>query len=228
MILSRDGVMALVLSLGVHGVFLWPAAGTQSAVEPFDSGRNAVSVRFAPSMESRAQRSAPVREEWIEAHVDLVNTAAPPDPRVEKEKPAAKSPFEQESRSPASSAESPSMSDAAEVAKTDAVEAVEVEGSLEDPGVTAQSEMLGVCRPSYPRLSRKLGEEGTVTLEVEIGMDGRTREARLLQTSGHKRLDASAMQALGQALFQPARRSGAPVKSLRSFAFTFTLEDRHP
>lgn len=226
MIFLRDGVMALALSLGVHGVFLWPAAGTHSAADPFDAGRTAVSVRFAPSIDSRAERSNPVQQERITDPADSVKKAAATLSRVEKDKAPAAYRAEQEEPAPAPPAEIPPLLNAAQAAKADAVNAVEIDGSLEEPGVTARAELLGVCRPSYPRLSRKFGEEGTVSLEVEIGSDGRTRKARLLQASGYKRLDASARHALEQALFQPARRSGAPVDSLRSFAFTFTLDDR--
>jgi protein TonB len=60
--------------------------------------------------------------------------------------------------------------------------------------------------PSYPSMSRRLGEQGRVVLEVYILVNGTVGEIRLKQSSGFKRLDQAAMQAVKKWQYQPARK----------------------
>jgi len=60
--------------------------------------------------------------------------------------------------------------------------------------------------PSYPPMSRRLGEQGRVVLEVYILANGSVGEIRLKQSSGFKRLDEAAMQAVKKWQYQPARK----------------------
>lgn len=65
--------------------------------------------------------------------------------------------------------------------------------------------------PRYPASSRRLGEQGTVMLEVLILPDGSVGDLRVKQTSGHLRLDAAALNAVRQWRYQPARKGGKPI-----------------
>lgn len=60
--------------------------------------------------------------------------------------------------------------------------------------------------PAYPRVSRRRGEQGTVILEILILADGSVDEVRVKSSSGYSRLDKSAMQAVKQWRYEPARR----------------------
>ncbi|MBH1970924.1 energy transducer TonB [Moraxellaceae bacterium AER2_44_116] len=60
--------------------------------------------------------------------------------------------------------------------------------------------------PSYPSMSRRLGEQGRVVLEVYILVNGTVGEIRLKQSSGFKRLDQAAMQAVKKWQYQPAHK----------------------
>ena len=66
-------------------------------------------------------------------------------------------------------------------------------------------------KPVYPAISRRLGEQGNVRLRVHILSDGRVGEVRLEQTSGHPRLDQSAIEAVRRWRYVPARQNGVPV-----------------
>jgi protein TonB len=60
--------------------------------------------------------------------------------------------------------------------------------------------------PSYPPMSRRLGEQGRVILDVFILANGAVGDIRLKQSSGFKRLDEAAMQAVKKWQYQPARK----------------------
>jgi protein TonB len=80
-------------------------------------------------------------------------------------------------------------------------------------------------RPSYPRVCRRRGQEGTVVLSVVVGVDGRPGRILVVDTSGFSRLDRAAEEALESAVFQPARQGGLFTESVKQVAFTFRLED---
>lgn len=60
--------------------------------------------------------------------------------------------------------------------------------------------------PSYPVLSRRLGESGKVLLRVQVGVDGLARQVLVQQSSGFDRLDDAAREAVAKWRFVPARR----------------------
>jgi len=80
-------------------------------------------------------------------------------------------------------------------------------------------------RPSYPRVCRRRGQEGTVVLSVVGGVDGRPGRILVVDTSGFSRLDRAAEEALESAVFQPARQGGLFTESVKQVAFIFRLED---
>ncbi len=84
----------------------------------------------------------------------------------------------------------------------------------------------GVSNPSpdYPRGSRLRGEQGRVTLLVQVGMDGRVTEAAVLGSSGHEALDRAAEAAVRRWQFEPATQQGRPVFSTTTVNIMFRLE----
>lgn len=66
-------------------------------------------------------------------------------------------------------------------------------------------------RPAYPNLSRRLGEKGTVLLEILILADGTVGEVRIKQSSGYKRLDDTAVKAVKRWRYTPAKRGGEAI-----------------
>lgn len=84
-----------------------------------------------------------------------------------------------------------------------------------------------LTQPAYPAASIRFGEEGTVTVEVRVGTDGRVREARLLQSSGHPRLDAAALEEARRVWrLRPARADGVPVEDWYAVRVSFRLDRR--
>jgi protein TonB len=65
--------------------------------------------------------------------------------------------------------------------------------------------------PAYPAISRRLGEQGRVLLDVYILPDGSVGELRLRRSSGFARLDDAALRAVRHWRYVPARRGDEPI-----------------
>ncbi|MFN3595369.1 MAG: TonB family protein [Thiobacillaceae bacterium] len=78
--------------------------------------------------------------------------------------------------------------------------------------------------PRYPSLSRRLGEEGTVVVHVELDEHGRVASARVVSSSGFVRLDEAALSAVKTWQCRPAERNGQPVRAVALQPFKFILQ----
>ena len=76
----------------------------------------------------------------------------------------------------------------------------------------------------YPRLSKRLGETGMVMLRIFIDERGRVREAHVMRTSGHPRLDDAALAAVQKARFRPPSENGQAMSGYAQVPVDFQLE----
>lgn len=65
--------------------------------------------------------------------------------------------------------------------------------------------------PIYPPMSRRLREQGTVTLRVRVTPDGRATQVEVRESSGYPRLDKAAEESVRRWRFVPARQGGQTV-----------------
>jgi len=65
--------------------------------------------------------------------------------------------------------------------------------------------------PSYPRLSKRLREEGEVILELWVLADGTVSEVEIKTSSGYPRLDKAALKAVKKWRYAPATRNGEAI-----------------
>jgi protein TonB len=65
--------------------------------------------------------------------------------------------------------------------------------------------------PPYPRISRRRGEEGKVSLRVKVTKNGRAASVQLKKSSGFRRLDKAARETVSKWRFVPARKNGKTV-----------------
>ena len=80
------------------------------------------------------------------------------------------------------------------------------------PSPPRAADYLNNPKPPYPALSRRLGEEGTVRLSILVNADGSVAQLELVKSSGHPRLDQSAMNTVQSSWkFEPARQGDTPV-----------------
>lgn len=78
--------------------------------------------------------------------------------------------------------------------------------------------------PEYPPVSRRLGEQGTVILEVLVDPAGRAIEAKLVQSSGFARLDQAALDGVKESYrFVPGTVDGVAQPMRYTFKFTWKL-----
>jgi len=78
--------------------------------------------------------------------------------------------------------------------------------------------------PDYPRMSKRLGEQGKVVLKVLIGADGAAQKVELVTSSGFERLDKSALDAAMRWRYVPGKRGGVAEAMWYQIPIQFTLE----
>lgn len=88
----------------------------------------------------------------------------------------------------------------------------------------AEVDYLSNPRPRYPRLSKKMGEQGEVILRVQVGEDGSVLVVELASSSGFERLDAAAMSSVQSWRFKPARMGDKTISSWVEIPVKFVLE----
>ena len=94
--------------------------------------------------------------------------------------------------------------------------------SLVEP--SADADYLKNPPPSYPRLSRRNGEQGTVIVRVFISTQGAPEKAEVRTSSGFARLDQAALEAVQRWRFVPGRRNGTPEAMWFNIPVRFILE----
>lgn len=80
--------------------------------------------------------------------------------------------------------------------------------------------------PNYPKQAVRLNEQGRVVVRVELGEDGRVANAAVKTSSGYRRLDDAALDAVKTWRCKPATRHGVAVPAVALQPFNFTLEGR--
>lgn len=96
------------------------------------------------------------------------------------------------------------------------------------PAITSQprfdADYLHNPAPAYPPLSRRLAEEGRVTLRVFVEPGGRAAQVEIKAGSGYPRLDQAAAEAVARWQFVPARRGDEAVGAWVLVPIIFSLK----
>lgn len=79
--------------------------------------------------------------------------------------------------------------------------------------------------PDYPRLSRKLREQGTVILSVQVSTSGQAEAVSVNRSSGFERLDQVAVIAVKRWRFVAAKQGDQPVVARVIVPLVFSLGD---
>lgn len=80
-------------------------------------------------------------------------------------------------------------------------------------------------KPDYPASSKRLGQEGVVTLLLLVGPDGRVIEAKVERGSGYPALDEAAVRGARAWRFKPAESGGKTVSAWYRTSVRFELEN---
>jgi periplasmic protein TonB len=79
-------------------------------------------------------------------------------------------------------------------------------------------------KPEYPMEARQRHWQGTVLLRVYVGADGRALQVNLQRSSGHDVLDESALEAVREWRFVPAKRGDIAEVSWVTVPIVFELD----
>lgn len=102
---------------------------------------------------------------------------------------------------------------------------VEANSDPQPRGVNTQAQLADPINPVYPMLSRRKGEEGTVSLLIEVTASGIARSVIIAQSCGHRRLDAASIKECRKIRYIPAIVDGKPVDSVFPFDLVWVLQD---
>ena len=78
--------------------------------------------------------------------------------------------------------------------------------------------------PTYPALSRRLEEQGTVLLSVYVGENGKAQNVAIKKSSGFERLDEAALETVKKWQFIAAKQGDKLVASWVQVPVKFVLE----
>jgi protein TonB len=81
--------------------------------------------------------------------------------------------------------------------------------------------LLSVQPPVYPEMVREAGIDGTVTVQVLVGKDGKVKQAQAVD--GPDPLRASGVASARTAIFKPALQGTSPVEVWVMVPITFQL-----
>jgi len=79
-------------------------------------------------------------------------------------------------------------------------------------------------KPSYPGISRRLGEQGRVVLRVSVTADGLPQIVQIHTSSGYARLDDSALETVRRWKFVAAKLGNEPVAATVLVPIIFSLK----
>ncbi len=95
--------------------------------------------------------------------------------------------------------------------------------TLVEPRIDARR---GLSEPYYPPQMIREGAQGTVVLSIYILADGRVGEVKLISSSGHPKLDESAMREAKKWRFIPGTSDGQPMAMWKQLPVKFQLNTR--
>lgn len=79
-------------------------------------------------------------------------------------------------------------------------------------------------QPIYPRVSRRLNEQGQVVIRVFVAADGSAQQGEVKTSSGYDRLDQEALRTVLRWRFVPGQRLGMPEAMWFNVPVNFVLE----
>ncbi|MFH2011418.1 MAG: energy transducer TonB [Pseudomonadota bacterium] len=111
-------------------------------------------------------------------------------------------------------------------------ELINTDGSLINYSSSARKSAINRTAPSfiinpkplYPTIAIKKKMEGVVLLRVEVLTDGGVGKIEVYKSSGHKILDESALEAVKNWKFLPAKSNGVSIKVMAGIPIRFELK----
>jgi periplasmic protein TonB len=90
-------------------------------------------------------------------------------------------------------------------------------------GAELDPRFAGSLQPEYPGPELRQGREGTVTVRVRVGIDGRVKQVEKVSATSDAFFEATKRQALGRWRFKPATRGGVPEEMWKRMSVRFKM-----
>jgi protein TonB len=91
--------------------------------------------------------------------------------------------------------------------------------------VEARLDPRSELQPPYPASEQRAENEGSVTVRITIGADGRVKQVEKVKATSDAFFKATEQQALRHWRYKPATLDGRPVESRTSVTVRFRLDD---
>jgi protein TonB len=91
--------------------------------------------------------------------------------------------------------------------------------------VEARLDPRSELQPPYPASEQRAENEGSVTVRITIGADGRVKQVEKVKATSEAFFKATEQQALRHWRYKPATLDGKPVESRTSVTVRFRLDD---
>jgi protein TonB len=199
-------------------------------------GLIAAALAYEPARTALAAPAA-IAVEWIAApRVEAPPVIEPKPVRIERPKPAKRAAPKRSEPAPVAAAPAPTPAPtepAAEPAPPPPPAApapmAAVDPAPAPPPVAISpplfnADYLANPPPPYPSLSRRTGEQGRVILRVHVTPGGTVDDIQVRTSSGHARLDDSALETVKRWKFVPAKQGAQPIAAWVLVPISFGLD----
>ena len=151
-----------------------------------------------------------------ESHLQPVLTSKAAVTHPEKTTPSPNAPAVQAHAASTSNDAVPATATTASTSRAQAMPALTLPSS--------EAQGLNNPKPLYPKLSRRLNEQGQVVIRVYVGADGSAQQGEIKTSSGYDRLDQEALRTVLRWRFVPGQRLGTPEAMWFNVPVNFVLE----
>ena len=158
--------------------------------------------------------------------VDIVEKAVKPAPAAEPVRPKTLAPATHQANNTVVIAETGSEQRVENTIAEDNGPTNGIGNAISTAPTAVQLEYLSAPPPKYPRGALQRHIEGTVLLQVLVGIDGRPLEVTVSRSSGNRELDEAARsQILKRWSFRAAMKNGQAVQALGLVPVEFSLRN---
>ncbi len=219
--------LALVLVICAH-LSVFAALRPQTQASPAETIPEPISVSLLsapqPTPEKPVSPAKPI--EKVEKPVKKPVKKPISKPVTPRLKPAARptAPTVEQTSTPVAETSPPSAESETKAAAAAPVTSTKPADTQTYQSPSFNAAYLNNPAPSYPSLSRRLGEEGRVLLRVQVMEDGTAGSVELQAGSGSSRLDQAALEAVKKWRFVPAKRGEQAVSASVVVPVRFSIE----
>jgi protein TonB len=214
--LSKDLLFAVLIAVVIHAGAAFISISTSPPLIYSKEGKKGSLEIFLVSAPEKTEKKVPVKPVVKEKKVIKKKKKVPPPVETAVQKDAE---VEERVEEQAQSTEE-TVSTAANIPSA---------GSSMAPKAAALLQAMPMYgenpSPTYPRIARRRGYEGTVLVSAEIFADGTVGKLLIKKTSGYAVLDREALKTIKKWKFIPASRMGVPITMLVDIPVRFSLEE---